>query len=369
MQDERPARPTLVLLTGGLRTVVAAHRRHLAGRFRAAGWEVVEELPPPGAPAGVLAVLDDPWVEVLPEHLGRLASVVVKGPPRWRVPVGWGLPGAQAAAGRPPSTISELRRWRGRGAVRPLAEAPWPGLAVAAAGDAPALLAAGWPPAAGAAVVCESVAVFRYGDPARHARRELLAFVPASADRVVDVGCGHGLLSESLRHRGHRVLGIEPDWVLALAASQRVPVIPARGEDGLAAVRPGVDCVVFADVLEHTPDPAALLRAAVDVLGPAGRVVVSIPSAAWVPVLRALAAGRWDPTLAGVQARDHLYFTTPASFVDLAAECGLVAERMVPLGPPPPWRDRVLAWLLARLAGGRPFDLEAPQWVAVLRRP
>lgn len=369
MPTERLPRPTLVLPAGGTRAVVVAHRRHLAGRFRAAGWEVVPELPPPGSPVGVVAVLDDPWVEVFPEQLGRLAAEAVPGPPRWRVPVGWGLPGAQAVPGRPPSTMMELRRWRRRGSVRPLEEAPWPGVAVAAAGDAPALLSSGWPPAAGAAVVCESVAVFRYGDPARHARGELLAFVPAAADRVVDVGCGHGLLAESLRHRGHRVVGIEPDWTLAVAASQRVPVIPARGEDGLAAVRPGVDCVVFADVLEHTPDPAALLRAAVDVLGPRGRVVASIPSAAWVPVLRALAAGRWDPTLAGVQARDHLYFTTPASFADLAAECGLVAERMAPLGPPPRRRDRVLAWLLARLAGGRPSDLQAPQWVAVLRRP
>ena len=70
---------------------------------------------------------------------------------------------------------------------------------------------------------------------------------------------------------------------------------------------------VFADVLEHLANPGEILRRLVERLAPDARVLVAIPNAAWIPVLAALAAGRWDPTLAGVQARDHLTVFTPRS--------------------------------------------------------
>ena len=164
-------------------------------------------------------------------------------------------------------------------------------------------------------------------------------------------------------------MGIEPDWVLAREAARRLDlVLPVRAEEGLRALRPDVDCLVFADVLEHVPDPAGVLLEAAAVLSDDGRIVVSVPNAAWAPVLRALAAGRWDPTLAGNQARDHLAQMTAASFARLAAECGLEVESTTPLVAPLPRRLRWWAWLAARTAGGAVSDLLATQWILVLRR-
>ena len=95
-----------------------------------------------------------------------------------------------------------------------------------------------------------------------------MRFVPASARRVVDVGCGSGLFGALLRTAGRTVIGIEPEWELALLARARLNVVlPVPGEPGLEAVRVPVDCVVLADVLEHTSAPQRLLRAAARALG------------------------------------------------------------------------------------------------------
>jgi ribosomal protein L11 methylase PrmA len=51
-------------------------------------------------------------------------------------------------------------------------------------------------------------------------RSEMLPFVPASAKRVLDVGCGAGLFSRALKHKlGAEVWGVEPDPDAARQAS------------------------------------------------------------------------------------------------------------------------------------------------------
>ncbi len=165
------------------------------------------------------------------------------------------------------------------------------------------------------------------------------------------------------------MIGIEPDLELARRAARRLDlVLPLPAEAGLETLRPGLDCVVFADVLEHTTDPAGVLEKAARALAPDGRIVVSLPNSAFAPVLRALAAGRWDPTVAGVQARDHLAAMTPASFRRLAAECGLRVVHEAAIAAPLPRALRLWAWLAARLCGGDPKDLLTPQWTAILER-
>jgi SAM-dependent methyltransferase len=364
------ARPVLWVRARSTRNVLDEHLRHVAGSFSAAGWSMVTDGPPDVPPGAAVAVMDDPWVEPLPRLALALARARVPGSPLWKVPRVYGLSGRQGwRPAVPPSTMAEYeRRTVRRGPARTvfLGDGAWTGFAVAAAGEGAALLRNGWPPRQAALVT--NAFLYRYADPSAHDRRELTPFVPAGARTVVDVGCGTGLLGSLLRHDGRRVVGIEPEWELARAARRNLDlVMPARAEEGLSAIRGPVDCIVFADVLEHTIAPQQLLRAGARLIGPAGRIVVSFPNAAWAPVLRGLASGRWDPTLAGVQARDHLFYTTPRSFAAVAAECGLAVETLVPLGTAVSWRVRVWGLLAALTAGGKPSDTAASQWVAVLR--
>ncbi len=353
------------------RPVVEAHLRHVRGRFRAAGWRIAGGMDEP-EPAGALAVMDEAWAEPLPEVAELLARA--EAPDRWRLPRVNGGTGPQdwPVPTGPYTALDYERMALPRGAAGtsvPVPKDAWSGFAVAAAEDAEALLAAGWPPDPGSMALVPEARLYRYADPAAHERRELDPHIPAGARTLVDVGCGHGLLGGRHRGTGRRVIGVEPDWDLAREAARRLDlVLPVGAEVAFEALRPEVDCMVFADVLEHTSDPAGVLEKAARVLAPSGRIVASLPNSAWAPVLRALAAGRWDPTLAGVQARDHLAVMTPASFRRMAAECGLRVTREIPVEVPLPRWQRWWSWLLARTAGGARRDLLAMQWIAILER-
>lgn len=130
-------------------------------------------------------------------------------------------------------------------------------------------------------------------DPAvRRAWTDLLRSVlPARRSRVLDLGCGTGSLSLLAADLGHRVHGIDLS-----ARMLEVAVAKANGPDPTFAradvahppVRAaGVDVVLARHVVWALDDPAAALRGWVELLAPAGRLV--------------LVEGRWS-TGAGIDA-------------------------------------------------------------------
>ena len=99
---------------------------------------------------------------------------------------------------------------------------------------------------------------------------------------VVDVGCGAGILSEALAARGARVLGIDlAQEVLAaarrhLAQSQLAVEYREIAAEDLAAERPGTfDLVTCLEMLEHVPDPGAVVAACAKLARPGASVVFS----------------------------------------------------------------------------------------------
>lgn len=356
------------------RPALAAQLARLAGTFRAAGWRVHEGPEAPEAGGTPLAVLDDPWAAPRPESAHALAEA---GAPsgRWRLPRAPGAPEAQAwDVSRGPFTERDYRRLALRDARRRLSaavappEGAWCGFAVARAGEGDRLLERGWPPRAQDLALVDGVRCFRFQDPADHPRHELDPFLPDGAGLWLEIGCGAGAFAARHRGAGRRWIGVEPDFEMAARAARRLDlVLAADAESALGALPDGLAGAVLADVVEHLDDPLGVLSALARRLAPDGRAVVAFPNVAWAPVLLALAAGRWDPTLAGVQAADHRLPTTPASLAELARAAGFEVERLEPL--PSPRLPRSLRWravLLAWLAGGRAATIAAPQWVACL---
>jgi 2-polyprenyl-6-hydroxyphenyl methylase/3-demethylubiquinone-9 3-methyltransferase len=100
--------------------------------------------------------------------------------------------------------------------------------------------------------------------------------------RVVDVGCGGGILSESLARKGARVTGIDvAPRVLAVArlhlheSGLDVDYREMTVED-LAHQAPGAfDVVTCMEMLEHVPDPPSIVRAIHDLLKPGGHAFFS----------------------------------------------------------------------------------------------
>jgi 2-polyprenyl-6-hydroxyphenyl methylase/3-demethylubiquinone-9 3-methyltransferase len=109
------------------------------------------------------------------------------------------------------------------------------------------------------------------------------AHAPLAGKRVLDVGCGGGILSDSMAQRGARVLGIDlaskPLKVAQLHALETgTPNVEYRevAAETLAAEMPdGFDAVTCMEMLEHVPQPAAIVSACAALAKPGGWVFFS----------------------------------------------------------------------------------------------
>jgi 2-polyprenyl-6-hydroxyphenyl methylase / 3-demethylubiquinone-9 3-methyltransferase len=101
--------------------------------------------------------------------------------------------------------------------------------------------------------------------------------------RIVDIGCGGGILAESMARKGAVVTGIDlaakPLGVARLHALEAgVPDLDYReiSAEDLAAEQPaGFDIVTCMEMLEHVPDPASTVRACAALTKPGGWVFFS----------------------------------------------------------------------------------------------
>jgi 2-polyprenyl-6-hydroxyphenyl methylase/3-demethylubiquinone-9 3-methyltransferase len=106
---------------------------------------------------------------------------------------------------------------------------------------------------------------------------------PVAGERALDVGCGGGILADSMARRGANVLGIDLS-AKALKVAQlhaleaQTPNVAYRevSAEALAAEAPGsFDMVTCMEMLEHVPDPASVVQACSDLVKPGGWVFFS----------------------------------------------------------------------------------------------
>jgi SAM-dependent methyltransferase len=114
----------------------------------------------------------------------------------------------------------------------------------------------------------------RMFDPIRDA---LPVTSPPPGAAVMDFGCGPGRLLDSMQERGWSTFGIEPAMDHAFRRHRGLDVVPDV---------PTFDLIVANHVLEHTPDPLALLRQFAAAARPGAFLCVTVPRLDTLPVHR-----------------------------------------------------------------------------------
>jgi len=159
--------------------------------------------------------------------------------------------------------------------------------------------------------------------------RDLTGNLPFEGLRILDIGCGGGLLSEPMARLGATVVGAD-------AAERNIPVAQLHAEqsgleidyrhttaEALAAAGEQYDAVLNMEVVEHVSDPLAYLTACRQLLKPGGLMVCSTinrnPKSFMMAIVGAEFVMRWLPK--GTHQWDK--FITPDELYELLKNAGL----------------------------------------------
>ncbi|WP_298923984.1 bifunctional 2-polyprenyl-6-hydroxyphenol methylase/3-demethylubiquinol 3-O-methyltransferase UbiG [uncultured Ramlibacter sp.] len=150
--------------------------------------------------------------------------------------------------------------------------------------------------------------------------------MPLAGKRVLDVGCGGGILSDSMARKGADVLGIDLA-AKALRVAQlhaleaQTPNVTYRevSAEALSAEQPGsFDAVTCMEMLEHVPDPSSVVRACATLVKPGGWVFFSTISRNPKAFLFAIVGAEYLLNMLPRGTHEYLKFIRPS---ELAAHC------------------------------------------------
>lgn len=167
---------------------------------------------------------------------------------------------------------------------------------------------------------------------------------PRAGERILDLGCGDGVLTEKITARGATVVGIDASPEMAAAAGR-------RGLDArlLAAEQMAFDGefdAVFSNAALHwMRDTDAVLARVYRALRPGGRFAGEMGGAGNVAILYdalAITLRRFEP--GAPHPASTLYFPAPEPFRARLAAAGLEAERLEHFARPTPLPSGIIAW-------------------------
>jgi 2-polyprenyl-6-hydroxyphenyl methylase/3-demethylubiquinone-9 3-methyltransferase len=156
-------------------------------------------------------------------------------------------------------------------------------------------------------------------------------FAAVSGKNVVDVGCGGGILAESMARRGANVLGVDlADKPLKVAQLHAMEGGVANLEyrsiaaEDLAAEQPAAfDVVTCMEMLEHVPDPSSIIRACASMARPGGWVFFSTLNRNPKSFLFAIVGAEYLLKLLPQGTHEFSRFIRPAELARWIREAGL----------------------------------------------
>ncbi len=162
---------------------------------------------------------------------------------------------------------------------------------------------------------------------------------PLATKTVIDIGCGGGILAESMAKKGANVTGIDlSEKALKVAdlhsletgVQVRYELIAA--EDMAAREAGKFDIVTCMEMLEHVPDPASIVAAAAKLAKPGGTIFFSTINRNPKAYLHAVLGAEYLLRLLPKGTHDYAKFITPAELSRFAREAGLTVDTLRGMG-------------------------------------
>jgi 2-polyprenyl-6-hydroxyphenyl methylase/3-demethylubiquinone-9 3-methyltransferase len=152
---------------------------------------------------------------------------------------------------------------------------------------------------------------------------------------VIDIGCGGGVLSEAMARKGAKVTGIDLSKkalkvadLHSLESGVEVRYKHIAAED-MAAAEPGqFDVVTCMEMLEHVPDPAAIVRAAATLVKPGGHLFFSTLNRNFKSYLFAVVGAEYVLRMLPRGTHDYAKFITPSELSQYVRQAGLVVDSL-----------------------------------------
>jgi 2-polyprenyl-6-hydroxyphenyl methylase/3-demethylubiquinone-9 3-methyltransferase len=165
------------------------------------------------------------------------------------------------------------------------------------------------------------------------------ARAPLAGKNVIDIGCGGGILSESMARKGAKVTGIDlSEKALKVADLHSLESgVPVRykliaAEDMAAQEAGQYDVVTCMEMLEHVPDPLSIVRAAATLVKPGGQVFFSTLNRNPKSYLFAVIGAEYILRLLPRGTHDYEKFITPAELSQFIRQAGLEVQGLKGMG-------------------------------------
>ena len=158
--------------------------------------------------------------------------------------------------------------------------------------------------------------------------------VPLAGKRVLDIGCGGGILADAMARKGAEVLGIDLAGKALKVAQLHALEAQTQGvsyrevsAENLAAEQPeSFDVVTCMEMLEHVPDPSSVVRACATLVKPGGHVFFSTINRNAKAFVFAIVGAEYILNLLPRGTHEFAKFIKPSELASYARAAGLDLE-------------------------------------------
>ena len=154
--------------------------------------------------------------------------------------------------------------------------------------------------------------------------------------RVIDIGCGGGILAESMARRGADVTGIDLSEkplnvakLHLLESGQHVDYQLIAAEEIAKQQPESFDCVTCMEMLEHVPDPLSTVRAAATLTKPGGWIFFSTLNRNPKSFLFAIIGAEYVLNLLPKGTHEYRRFITPAELAAMVRSADLTVSEFI----------------------------------------